>query len=113
MAQTPRRIVCGGGGAKNDFWLQIRANILGQDIEVTTAPDVTPRGVAMLAGVGVGLFRDHTSAMQGFVRPTRRVTHDPVPHDLYTRLYQSVYLPLYEQLAPANKILAQLAGGLP
>ena len=38
----------------------------------------------MLAGVGVGLFRDHTSAMQGFVRPTRRVTHDSVPHDLYT-----------------------------
>jgi xylulokinase len=112
MHQTPMRIVCLGGGAKNEFWLQVRANVLGRDIEVTTSPDVTPRGVAMLAGVGAGLFPDHLSAIQSFVRPTRWVTHEPAMLGLYTRLYQGVYLPLCEQLAPANRTLAQLTGGL-
>jgi xylulokinase len=108
IGRVPRRVVAMGGGTKNRFWVQNKADILGCPLEVVTMPDVTPRGAAMIAGIGVGVFSDFRDALRRFggsvtlVSPSDRLT------DFYQRLYREFYLPLCDQLAPFNARLANL-----
>ncbi len=66
-----------GGGAKNRFWVQNKADIMGRELEVVTTPDVTPRGAAMIAGIGIGVFRDFREAADRFARPAPRSRPTP------------------------------------
>jgi len=106
IGSQPRRIVLMGGGAKNPFWVQNKADILGRDLEVVTTPDVTPRGVAMIAGVGIGLFRDFRDAADRFARPTTKVLPNPKLTEFYRKLYDDVYLTILDELTPFHSRLA-------
>jgi xylulokinase len=97
-----------GGGAKNRFWIQNKADVLGRELELVTTPDVTPRGAAMIAGVGVGIFADFRAAAQRFARPGTRVSPDPGLTGLYDALYKEVYLPILDRLAPFHSRLTRL-----
>jgi xylulokinase len=103
------RIVVMGGGVKNTLWLQTRAEALGRSVEVADDPDVTPRGAAMLAGIGIGVFSDAHDAVARFAPPTRVVKPDPANARLYDDVYDNVYVPLQDSLAPVNHRLARLA----
>jgi len=111
--RPPRRVVAMGGGTKNRFWVQNKADILGCPLEVVTTPDVTPRGAAMIAGIGIGAFSDFRDALGRFegtvtlVSPNHRLT------EFYQRLYSEVYLPLCDELAPFNARLATLRAPQP
>jgi xylulokinase len=102
----PRRIVLMGGGAKNRFWVQNKADVLGRELEVVKTPDVTPRGAAMIAGVGVGLFRDFQDAANRFARPSTKVEPNPELTEFYHGLYRDIYLPILDELAPFHSRLA-------
>jgi xylulokinase len=108
IGRAPCRVVAMGGGTKNRFWVQNKADILGCPLEVVTTPDVTPRGAAMIAGIGVGVFSDFRNALHRFggavalISPSDRLT------DFYQRLYREIYLPLCDQLAPFNARLSTL-----
>jgi xylulokinase len=103
------RVLVMGGGVKNRMWLQARADALGRSVEVVEDPDVTPRGAAMLAGMGVGLFDDFHAAVERFAPPTRRVDPSPGAARLYERLFDEVYVPLQDALTPINHRLARHA----
>jgi xylulokinase len=103
------RIVVMGGGVKNTLWLRTRAEALGRSVEVVDDPDVTPRGAAMLAGIGIGLFSDFGDAVARFSPPTKLVEPDPANARLYQDIYDEVYVPLQDSLASANHRLARLA----
>ena len=47
-----------GGGAKSDVWAQIKADITERVVKVLDIHDMAPIGAALLAGVGVGIFKD-------------------------------------------------------
>lgn len=108
IGRTPKRVVAMGGGAKNRFWVQNKADVLGRELELVTTPDVTPRGAAMIAGIGVGIFADFRAAAQRFARPGTRVSPDPGLTGLYDALYKEVYLPILDQLAPFHSRLTRL-----
>jgi xylulokinase len=103
------RIVVSGGGVKNTLWLRTRAEALGRGVEVVEDPDVTPRGAAMLAGLGIGLFNDFGDAVDRFAPPTRAIEPDAGNARLYGELYDDVYVPLQDSLTPVNHRLARLA----
>lgn len=103
------RIVVMGGGVKNRLWLQTRAEALGRTVEVVDDPDVTPRGAAMLAGIGIGLFGDFRDAVARFAPPTSVVEPDLANARLYGDIYDDVYVPLQDSLASVNHRLARLA----
>ena len=58
-----KRIRTLGGVQKNEFWLQMKADITGLPVEVTENPEVTLLGAAILAGIGAGLYRDEQDAL--------------------------------------------------
>jgi glycerol kinase len=51
-----------GGAAANDLLMQYQADVAAMTIERPAELESTARGAAMLAGVGVGLFREKAEA---------------------------------------------------
>ena len=49
-----------GGGTANSFLMQFQADILGVPIQLAAVAETTALGVAYLAGLAVGLWRDTT-----------------------------------------------------
>jgi sugar (pentulose or hexulose) kinase len=93
-----------GGDASLRTWNRIKADVLG--IPVTRVPgDATAAGVAMLAGLGVGLYRDaaETLASAGHLEPS--IEPDPETHARYESIYER-----YQTLL-ASSVVRGLEGG--
>ncbi len=75
-----------GGDARLSTWNQVKADVTG--LVVRTFPgDAAASGVAMLAGLGAGVYRDAADAIARCVRPGAQFWPDP---DAVAR-YQAVY----------------------
>lgn len=89
-----------GGAANSLFWTQLKADITGKPIEVPSSDTATTLGAAMLAGVGVGVYRDFNEAVRETVQVKRR--HEP--DGAYKQEYDSGYK-TYKELYVALKSL--------
>jgi xylulokinase len=88
-----REIRTTGGGAKSDFWRQMQADMFGKRV-VTMASDEGPSmGVALLAAVGGGEYRD----IQEACRATVAIRDEAKPRATERKTYQTRW-PLYQQL---------------
>ena len=65
----PDKIVAIGGAVNNRFWMQNKADVVGRPIEVPQLDEAVPLGAAILAGIGVGLYRDEQEAMERVTKP--------------------------------------------
>jgi xylulokinase len=96
------RVVVVGGAARNRFWMQNKADMVGglfgQTIEVSDIEEATSLGAAMLAGIGVGLYQNEEDAFAHVQKPSMVYEPDPAAARVYARLY-----PIYQQLYPALK----------
>jgi sugar (pentulose or hexulose) kinase len=71
-----------GGDARLATWNRIKADVTG--LPVLTIPgDAATIGVAMLAGLGTGVYRDPTDAIARCVRPDSPIPPDPANRDRY------------------------------
>ena len=84
-----------GGGAKNLGWMQLIANIADVDIRIPQGVSGASYGDAILAGIGVGVYKD---ASQARIWDEAALNLKPDHSDaiVYDRLY-TVYRSLYEQ----------------
>jgi xylulokinase len=110
LGRRASRIVTMGGATRNQLWMQTRADVLGAEVDVVSQPDVTPRGAAMIAGVGVGLFADFRAAARAWALDRTTLTPDEDRAAAYAATYADVFRPLCEQLSPFHHRLGQLAG---
>lgn len=62
MSSKPNSLRLTGGGARSSFWAQMFADVLGLPIETVEAQESGAFGVAMLAGVATGLWKDISEA---------------------------------------------------
>ncbi|MBI2441761.1 MAG: hypothetical protein HYV35_10370 [Lentisphaerae bacterium] len=53
---TIETVRCIGGGAKNDLWLQMKADVIGMAVEKPAVTEASMLGAAMLAAWGAGAF---------------------------------------------------------
>jgi len=86
-----------GGAANSRLWMQIKADITGKPMEVPNSDTVTTLGAAMLAGVGVGMYRDFDEAVGKTVQVKRRYEPHGALKEEYDRGYET-YLRLYASL---------------
>jgi len=54
-----------GGAAENDFLMQFQADVLGAPLERPAVLEVTAFGAAVLAGLGVGFWKDRSEIASG------------------------------------------------
>ena len=94
----PGRLVAVGGATRNSFWMQNKADVLGLPIEAPEIEEATPLGAAILAGLGVGLYRDEQEAFEHVYKPGKIYQPDAKLASTYARGYQ-----IYKQLYPALK----------
>ena len=83
-----------GGGAKNEDWLQMQADIFNADIVKLESEQGPAMGAAMLAAYGCGWFPSLQECAAAFLRPAQRFTPNPETVSRYEELfglYQNVY----------------------
>lgn len=97
-----------GGGAKSALWRQIVADVLNITVELPAVADAS-FGAALLAGVGIGVFKDEREAA-GVVRIVSRATPDPARAAIYDQGFP-IYRDIQAALAPINHRIHDFVAG--
>jgi xylulokinase len=87
-----------GGGAKSPMWRRILASVFGQPVHTLQAEEGPAYGVALLAGVGTGVWQSVPEACAATVQLAAQT--EPVPEQVAT--YDAIYA-RYRRLYPALK----------
>ena len=95
------KITAIGGGTRNEFWMQNKADISGRPVETLEVKESTALGAAMLAGVGSGVYRDLAEAVQRVHKPGKLYEPDTRLASLYTELFE-MYREIYPALSRLN-----------
>jgi len=118
LGKSLSRIIAIGGGSQSDCWCQIIADILGKPVFRSKSTEAAALGAGILAASASGYFRDPQQAAQEMsdILP-KPFEPDPIRHEFYIHMYESVYRPLYPAVQPyldkLTRILgAQETGGL-
>jgi xylulokinase len=90
-------LIAMGGASNSVVWTQIKSDVTGKTIKVPTSDTATTLGAAILAGVGVGMYKSFEEAVLETIVITR--THEPnmINHNQYSESME-LYLELYEDL---------------
>jgi xylulokinase len=86
-----------GGGARSDFWRHLQADVYNAPIVLTNAAEGPAYGVALLAGVGTGVWKSVEEACKQGIRQTTKVAPNKKLAAKYQRAY-AVYGKLYDDL---------------
>ena len=93
-----KRIFLIGGGARSALWSEIVCNVFDRPVAVPSPGDAS-FGAALLAGVGIGVFRDAKDAVARCLRIDRRLEPDPATAATYADLFAR-YRAIHDALAP-------------
>ncbi|MCR6480874.1 FGGY-family carbohydrate kinase [Variovorax sp. ZS18.2.2] len=100
-ARCPQ-LFLGGGGARSDFWSQLRADALGVPLQRVACLDTGVVGAAIMGGVGAGIFDSLAQGVQRLVRVERVFVPDPSMAGRYRRMMRR-YVAAYEALKPVYR----------
>ncbi|MCC6313989.1 MAG: carbohydrate kinase [Thermomicrobiales bacterium] len=110
-AHPSREVIAIGGGTRNELLMRIKATVQQHPIAVIDAEEATALGAAVLGGLGAGVYDDVADAL-GALRLKRRVVEpDAALTDLYEAIYQRVYRPMYDRIAPLSHASVEIQGG--
>jgi xylulokinase len=93
MGVHPTQIRLSGGGARSAVWRQMLGDIFGRECVTINMDEGPAFGVALLAGVGTGIYPDVPRACQSTIAVTERVT----PIDAHVAVYNRYY-PIFRKL---------------
>ncbi len=97
-----------GGGAKSLTWAKIKADITGKDIEILDMNDMAPIGTALLAGVGVNVFKDVYEAADKVEKKIYKVVKsDDSNKEVYDICY-GIYTSLYPRIKDMYKLRSKI-----
>lgn len=104
MPQTANLI---GGGANNDLWMQILADMFNVEISrPKNLQHIGALGAAFMAGVGTGYIKDFTMVPE-IIRSDDAMKPGAAEHQVYQKLLP-VYKKSYEQMLPVYRELQNL-----
>jgi len=92
-----RQIRATGGGAKSPFWHQMQADVFGKPVTTMAADEGAAYGVALLAAVGAGNFKNITEACKATVETAEQAKPNAKARKIYNRGFP-VFQGLYETL---------------
>lgn len=92
-----KQVISLGGGAHSPLWNQIKADVLGREIKITSSSQPTALGAAMLSAVEMGWFANLNSLANSIIGV--KETYKPQNQGQYSKSYQ-MFLKLYQNLEP-------------
>jgi xylulokinase len=99
--QKAKEIIAIGGGTRNEFWMQNKADVSGRPVVTLEIEEATALGAAMLAGVGVGLYDDLSDALNTVQKSGRTFEPDLKLSALYGEFFE-IYQEIHPTLQPLN-----------
>jgi len=96
-----------GGGSKSELWRQIQADVFGQDVVTINAEQGPAYGVALLAAVGSGAYKNIEEACGATIRVVSRTACDKKAAKVYERgfpVYQGLYRSLKDDFAAISRL---------
>jgi sugar (pentulose or hexulose) kinase len=112
MEQNVESVVVVGGGARSHFLMELFADVTGKQILVTNGTEFGARGVALLAGVGAGVFESLEQAVSQCVHIERSYEPNLENTKAYTELYK-LYCHLYQNALEAWSLRQNILAYLP
>jgi xylulokinase len=96
-----------GGGSRSALWSQIKADIYQKPVITLEASEGTVLGSAILAGVGIGVFKDAQEGADRCLEVKRVYQPNPENFARYDRLYE-LFKEVHDQLQPSFDKLARI-----
>ena len=96
-----------GGGGKSPLWRQMQADVFGSEICTINASEGPAFGVAILAGVGSGVYKSVPEACEATIQVKTKQQADQAMTAKYNEYYK-LYKNLYQSLKQDFKTLAKL-----
>jgi xylulokinase len=84
---TVQSVRMSGGGARNDAWNKIRADIYGVPVELLQTSETGCLGSSVFAAVSLGLYSSLREASEMMVHVTRTFRPDPSRVEAYDKMY--------------------------
>lgn len=105
-----KEVRLGGGGGRSPFWRQLQADIYGKRCVTTNATEGPAFGVALLAAVGTGAYKDVPEACKATIKVTDESKPDAKSQKVYNRVYP-LYGKLYRSLKDDYRAISELVAG--
>lgn len=89
-----KQIRASGGGSKSPFWRQMQADVFGKPVFTMVADEGPAYGVALLAAVGAGHFKNVTEACQATIKTKSETKPNTKCRQVYDKgfpVFQSLY----------------------
>lgn len=108
MGVPVNQIRVSGGGSKSALWRQMQADVFGQKVVTINAEQGPAFGVALLAAVGAGAYKDIREACAATIEITTETPVDKRARKTYDAAFP-IYQGLYQSLKGDFKKIAALA----
>jgi xylulokinase len=96
-----------GGGGRSKLWRKMLADLYGCPVHTLAADEGGALGVALLAGVGAGVFRSVEEACDAVVKKETALQPDPAAGKAYApyfKLYKELYLDMKESFKKLSSL---------
>ncbi len=107
MGVPVKQIRASGGGSRSPLWRQIQADVFGQKVVTTNAEQGPAYGVALLAAVGGGAFKNIEEACKATIQVVSETATQRAAVERYNRGFP-IYQQLYRSLKNDFKAIAGL-----
>lgn len=97
MGCNTNTVFAGGGGGASSLWRQIMADVFDCDVSVRGSVNSGALGVAILAGVGAGVYSSVPEACDSIIKTKTKTEVDHTKHKVYNKYYK-LYCDLYKSL---------------
>jgi xylulokinase len=102
-----KQIRASGGGSRSPLWRQIQADVFGRKVVTINSEEGPAFGVALLAAVGAGAFKDISEACAATIRIVSETPVNRKSAKSYDRAFP-IYRQLYQSLKADFKSIAKL-----
>lgn len=99
MGINIKEVRASGGGGKSQLWRQMQADSFNEKITTINSSEGPALGVAILAGVGAGIYKNVPEACDAVIKVTTVQEANKIAHLEYIKYY-TAYKDLYKALKP-------------
>ncbi len=85
LGSAAKRILCVGGGTRNELWNRIKADVARMPLELSDEPEAGLKGAALLGAAGVGIVDDIIKTAVERRKIDRKVDPTPANYEAYGR----------------------------
>jgi len=102
-----KQIIASGGGAQSEVWREIQAGVMGQSVVRINAEQGPAFGVALLAAVGGGEYKNISAACKATIKVVEKTSSKAAARKQYDQAFP-VFQDLYQSLKADFKKISEL-----